>query len=405
MSHDADKPRVLVLTSTYPRWPDDTDPPFVHQLCRRLSDRYDITVLAPHAPGSKRHEQLGGISVHRFRYAPEAMERLAYEGGIPAKLKRSPALWFLVPWLLNAQLLATVRLIRKIRPDVVHAHWLIPQGLIAVLAKSLTPGRYRPRLLMTAHGADLFAFQGRLGRLLKQETLSEADHLCVVSREMTNSAKELGVAADAISIAPMGTDLREAFVPGDPMGQAPILVFVGRLVEKKGVADLLNAMPQVLSAVPETRLLIVGDGPLREQLGSIARQRGIEAAVDFLGRKTPAEMPTIYRRARLAVLPFRIAEDGDQEGLGLVAVEAMGCGLPVIVGDVPAIHDVVTHLETGWIVPPGAPDTLADAIVRLLQDQGLASKIGNAARRHVVAKFDWSVSAGRYDEILQRLSR
>ena len=405
MSSETDKPRVLVLTSTFPRWPDDTDPPFVYQLCKRLIDRYEVTVLAPHAAGAKRQEQMGGISVHRFRYAPEKMERLAYDGGIPAKLKRSPALWFLVPWFLNAQLWATLRLVRQIRPDVVHAHWLIPQGLIAVLAKMLTPGHHRPRVLMTAHGADLFAYQGRLGRLLKQETLSEADHVCVVSREMVNAATELGVSADRISVAPMGTDLAEAFVPGNPVGRSPVLVFAGRLVEKKGLADLLEAMPSVLSKIPETRLLIVGDGPLRQQLASRADQLGIDTAVEFLGRKPPVEMPAIFRRARLAVLPFRIASDGDQEGLGLVAVEAMGCGLPVIVGDVPAIHDVVMHADTGWIVPPGTPDALADAIVHLLQDPDLASRIGEAARRHVLASFDWSVSAGRYDRILQDLSR
>ncbi len=115
-------------------------------------------------------------------------------------------------------------------------------------------------------------------------------------------------------------------------------------------------------------------------------------------------MPAIYRRARLAVLPFRVASDGDQEGLGLVAVGAMGCGLPVIVGDIPAIQDFVTHSETGWIVPPGASDSLADAIVHLLPDRDLASQIGAAARSHVVKNFDWAVSAGRYDRILRQLS-
>lgn len=403
MSKDAVRPRILVLTSTFPRWPDDSEPPFVYQLCRRLRDDYDITVLAPHAPGAKAYEQLGGIAVHRFRYAPETLELLAYEGGIPAKLKRSAALWLLVPVFLIAQFWATLRLIRSIRPDVVHAHWLIPQGLIAVLAGKL--GRNKPRILMTAHGADLFAFEGKLGRLLKRQALTGADHVSVVSREMADRVQAQGVAANAITIAPMGTDLIDAFVPRDPVTEAPTLVFAGRLVEKKGVADLLAAMPQVLSLVPEARLLIVGDGPLHQQLVAVAEQLDIVTAVAFLGRMTPAEMPAIYRRARLAVLPFRIARDGDQEGLGLVAVEAMGCGLPVIVGDVPAIHDVVTHADTGWIVPPGAPDVLADAIVRLLQNQDLASQIGAAARAHVVANFDWSVSAGRYDRILQRLSR
>lgn len=402
MKSDAERPRILVLTSTFPRWPGDTEPPFVYQLCRRLRDDCNITVLAPHAPGAKRHEQLDGITVHRFRYAPAALEHLAYEGGIPAKLKQSAALWMLVPVFLFAQLWATLNLIRSIRPDVVHAHWLIPQGLIAVLAKSF--GRHKPRILMTAHGADLFAFEGRLGRLLKRKALMGADHVSVVSKEMADKVRGLGVPENTITIAPMGTDLVDAFVPGNAMTRAPVLVFAGRLVEKKGVADLLKAMPRVLRHVPETRLLIVGDGPLHQQLVSIAKQLGILAAVDFLGRKAPAEMPAIYRRARLAVLPFRIASDGDQEGLGLVAVEAMGCGLPVIVGDVPAIHDVVTHSDTGWIVPSGAPDVLADAIVRLLANQGLASQIATAARLYVTQNFDWSVSAGRYNKILQRLS-
>jgi glycosyltransferase involved in cell wall biosynthesis len=403
MTAGAAKPRILVLTSTFPRWPDDTEPAFVYQLCGRLRDKYDVTVLAPHAPGAKRYEQMDGIAVYRFRYAPSALEYLAYEGGIPAKLKQSAALWILVPVFLIAQLWATRCLIRSIRPDVVHAHWLIPQGLIAVLAKKL--GRHKPRILVTAHGADLFAFEGWLGRLLKRKALKGADHVTVVSKEMASRVRAMEIPANAITIAPMGTDLLDAFVPSNSMTQTPTLVFAGRLAEKKGVADLLTAMPQVLLRIPETRLLIAGDGPLRQQLVTIAKQLNIIASVDFLGRQTPADMPAIYRRARLAVLPFRIASDGDQEGLGLVAVEAMGCGLPVIVGDVPAIHDVVTHSDTGWIVPPGAPDVLADAIVHLLQNRDLASQIGNAARRHVIANFDWSVSAGRYNTILQRLCR
>ena len=104
------------------------------------------------------------------------------------------------------------------------------------------------------------------------------------------------------------------------------------------------------------------------------------------------------------MLPFRIADDGDQEGLGLVAVEAMGCGLPVIVGDVPAIRDVVNHTETGWIVPTGNPNQLAEAILHLLENPQIAANIANAARDYVVEHFDWSTSAQRYQDILLRLT-
>ncbi|MGB5741982.1 MAG: glycosyltransferase family 4 protein, partial [Sedimenticolaceae bacterium] len=106
----------------------------------------------------------------------------------------------------------------------------------------------------------------------------------------------------------------------------------------------------------------------------------------------------------LAVLPFRTADDGDVEGLGLVAIEAMGCGLPVIVGDVPAIHDVVTHGETGWIVPSDAPDALATAIIELLDNEALAARLRDNARRHALQSFDWSVVTQLYRDILLELS-
>ena len=95
MSTSAPRTSILVLTSTFPRWKGDVEPPFVHELARRLTDSFDVHVLAPHAPGSKCHEILDGVHVHRFRYGPAILERLAYQGGILANLKKiSGTLWF-----------------------------------------------------------------------------------------------------------------------------------------------------------------------------------------------------------------------------------------------------------------------------------------------------------------------
>ena len=158
MSTRAPRISILVLTSTFPRWKGDVEPPFVHELARRLTDSFDVHVLAPHAPGSKRREILDGVHVHRFRYAPSVLERLAYQGGILANLKKSPLLFGLVPFFLAAQLLAAIHLLMRQPIQVIHAHWIFPQGMVALLARALS--RSKAKVLCTSHGGDLYGLKG-----------------------------------------------------------------------------------------------------------------------------------------------------------------------------------------------------------------------------------------------------
>jgi glycosyltransferase involved in cell wall biosynthesis len=402
VTDDSGKPRLLVLTTTFPRWADDHEPPFVYELAWRLTDTFDVTVLAPHAPGAARHETMAGVDVHRFRYAPDRFEKLAYDGGIPTRLRRNPWLALLLPSFLLAQLSAAFRLARAHDPAVIHSHWLIPSGLVGAAIKELLPGRRK--LLITAHGADVHVADRWLIGWLKRQTISSADVVSVVSRALRDRVAQLMPPGTRVDIASMGAELQTRFVPAATPVVEPVMIFAGRLVAKKGVADLLHAMPKVLEQTSKARLLIAGSGPLETELRALAERLQIGNAVTFLGSIRNTALPDILRRARLAVLPFRTADDGDVEGLGLVAIESMGCGLPVIVGDVPAIHDVVTHGETGWIVPSDAPDALATAIIELLDDEALAACLRDNARRHALQKFDWSVVARRYRDILLELS-
>ncbi|MDJ0738664.1 MAG: glycosyltransferase [Gammaproteobacteria bacterium] len=401
MSEPSGKPRLLVLTTTFPRWPDDHEPPFVFELARRLTDAFDITVLAPHAPGAAPHEEMAGLDVHRFRYAPDRLERLAYDGGIPSALRRRPWLALLVPTFVLAQLLAALRLVRAQPVALIHAHWLLPAGLVGAVLKELLPGKRR--LLVTSHGADLNIGGSGIARWLKRLAVESADSLTVVSRALHKRASPLLADHTTVEIAPMGVDLQSTFTPGGERPQDPVVIFVGRLVEKKGARDLITAMPAVLRRFPAARLLVVGHGPLEDALRSQAAALDIADAVDFAGHKANHELPDILRHATLAALPFCTAADGDVEGLGLTAVEALGCGLPVIVGDVPAVHDVVRHGETGWIVPPRQPDALADAILHLLENPDVAETLARKGRAHSLQTFDWEPVSAGYRTRLQRL--
>lgn len=400
---EADRPKLLVLASTYPRWKDDSEPGFVHELTRRLAHWFDVTVIAPHAQGARREEVLEGVRIKRFRYAPEQLQRLSYGGGILANLRHRRWTWLLLGPFLLGLLLATLRELRKSDRTLIHAHWLLPQGLFAVTARRLASSS--APLLCTSHGGDLFALQGALGRKLKQHVLMHSQAVTVVSSAMLQPVSELTSGAHMAHVVPMGVDLQVRFTPGINDSRRPdTVLFVGRLVEKKGVAVLLQAFSRVVDAFPASRLSIIGDGPERNALLKLARTLEIEQNVEFLGAVPQAKLPAHLRAATVFAMPSIIATSGDQEGLGLTQVEAMGCGCPVIASDLPGIRDVVTHGESGLLTSPGDPAALADAIVTLLRDPHLRAQFSTNARKLVLGRFDWEAIADRYRMILLDLS-
>ena len=254
---DLRRPRLLVLASTYPRWVGDPEPGFVHELCRRLVDDFDVVVVCPSAPGALHRETMDGIDVQRFRYAPHRLEMLVNGGGITSNLRRNPWLYLLVlPFVLGMGI-GVLAALRSHKPAVVHAHWLLPQGLIAAL---LLPRRLP--LVVTSHGADLFAWRGRLFRAMKRFVLRRASTATVVSTPMVDEVVRLGMPPARVVVAPMGVDLCGRFTPDAsvPRSAAEIL-FVGRLVEKKGLRHLIAAMPAIIEAIPDATLVVAGFGP------------------------------------------------------------------------------------------------------------------------------------------------
>lgn len=393
----AERPRLLVLSSTYPRWKGDTEPGFVHELSRRLATTFDVTVLTPHTPGSRRREILDGVDVIRFRYAPERFQRLAYGGGILHNLRRRPWTWLLVLPFLVAMFLACRRELRRHPVAAVHAHWLLPQGLVAVLARSF--GGQRANVVCTSHGGDLFAMNGKAAVALKRFVLRRADRTTVVSEVMRDMVHGIEPDAD-VHILPMGTDLESIFTPPPSPVERSGIVFVGRLVEKKGVRFLVEAFDLLRRNGYSGQLRIIGDGPERPALEAQVRRLGLEASVAFPGALSPLAVRDHLRRARFLVMPSVRAGGGDQEGFGLVQVEAMGCGCPVISSDLPAVRDVIRDGETGLLVPPGNPDALCSAMQRVLDSEPLGERLARTARAHALEHFDWKTIADRYRTLL-----
>ena len=392
---------ILVLTSTYPRWHGDTEPAFVHYLCRQLAADYRVVVLAPHYPGARRHEVIDGIEVYRFRYFFPAAEHLAYDGGIITNIRKNRLKLLLVPFFLLSQLFNAVRLARRHDISLIHAHWIIPQGLIALLVRRLS-GRNIP-VLSTSHGGDLFSLRTGLLESLKKHVLRNSDAVTVVSTTMKQRLQSMGMGTDTVSVQSMGVDLQHSFAPDSSATRTRDLVFVGRLVEKKGIASLLEAMRMLAADHPDLTLAIVGDGPDRPMLEQLATDLEVSEHIEFTGSVPNNEVPAYYRSARIAVVPSVVAADGDQEGLGLVAVEALGCGCATVVSDLPALRDVVTDGENGLVFRSGDAGDLAAKIRLLLTDTALFSRLVDRGRLSVLDKFDWQTVGAGYRTLIERV--
>ncbi|MBA8882554.1 glycosyltransferase [Dokdonella fugitiva] len=396
---DDRRPTVLVLASTYPRWRDDPEPGFVHELCRRLVERFNVVALVPDAPGADPSGPMDGVEIVRYRYAPRRWQTLVNHGGIATNLKRSLWKWLLVPGFLLGQYLAARKLVRRRGIDVVHAHWLVPQGVIA----SLLGLPY----LVTSHGGDLFGLRGRVLNRLKRRVARSSAAMTVVSSAMAEEARRLGLEPPSLTVLPMGADLQTRFVPtrGKVARSTDELLFVGRLVPKKGLTHLLDALPLVLARRPATTLTIVGFGPEEGALHAQAKRLRIDDRIRFAGPVEQRALPAFFDRAAVFVAPFVRDASGNQEGLPVALMEAIGCECPAVVGDVAGIHDLLGDDARTISVDPREPTSLATAILAMLEDPQAARARARALRAKLLDRVDWQVIADRYGRLLAAIRR
>jgi len=392
------KKKLLILSSTYPRWINDNEPGFVHQLAKRLTSHFEVHVLCPHAPKAMLEEVMDGVVIHRYKYAPEKFETLVNDGGMLANIKRDKWKLFLLPSFFLMQLIAINKLIHKI--DVIHAHWIIPQGFNLYLLVLIKPNL--PPYLLTSHDADLYSLKGNFFNFLKNKILASACSITVVSNTMKKEVIKLAIPEHKINIQPMGVDLQNLFVVNNLVKRNKNeILFVGRFVEKKGLLDLLNSLPLVLKKFPNIILTLVGFGPQENAAREIAKKLNISQHVNFTGPKNQTQLIEYYQRAALFVAPFKETKSGDQEGLGLVLVEALGCGCPTLVSDIPACEDVINGLTGVSTFNSGNTEDLKNKILAILSNQSKfqESKV-NISIKKLKYNFDWEVVADKYADLL-----
>lgn len=384
--------RVLFVAHAYPRFPADAAGSFLHRLALALREAGAVVqVLAPAGAGLAESEMIDGVPVRRFRYAPRGLETLAYTGTMAEQVLGSLGGKAALAGFLAAGSWALRREIARFAPDVVHAHWWFPAGLLALAGGSGKP------LVTTMHGSDVrLARKVSVVHPLMRAVLRRSQAVTAVSSWLADEARAMAPAA-RIVVAPMPADTA-AFAPeGTPV--AGRFLFVGRLNAQKGVADLLDAFAQLPT---DATLDVVGDGDDRAALHARAASLGVAGRVRWIGHIDRSALGDAYRSAIAVVMPSR------DEGLGLVGVEAQLCGTPVIAYRSGGLPDVVDAAWGGTLVEPGDLTGLAAAMRARLVARSAAGGVdasAGAARARMLERFAPREVASRYLALYEQAVR
>ncbi len=394
-----------MLASSYPRHGGDGTGAYVGYLARALVARgHVVHVVAPDDPVVAPADE-GGVVVHRFRYAPCRRLCIAGHG---RSLYADTSLKRIVPLLMPGYVLCGVatalRLHRQERFDVIHGHWCVPGGFMAGLVSAAV----RRPLVITLHGSDVYVTERNgLYAAAARMAYHRAARVTAVSDDLRRRAVARGLPEAISCVVPSGVD-PDMYARGDAASYrralgipptAPVIGALGRLVAKKGFQHLVDAMPRVLAEVPEAVCIIGGEGDLEESLRARVADLRLGDHVVLAGQVPRDETPSFYAMCAACVVPSVVDAKGNVDGLPLVLLEAMASGVPVVGSRVAGISEVISDGETGLLVAPGDSASLAEGLIRVLQQPEWGRSLAGEARDEAGAHYSWQGIAARFEEI------
>jgi glycosyltransferase involved in cell wall biosynthesis len=393
------KIKIGVITSAYPEYEDDPHGIFVHRLMKEIAKNgYEVRVIAPHTGGKSKYK-MDEVQIEKFHYSyPKSYEKLAGRAGMIDNVKEG---WFVKFQVFTFLIFNVWYSLVKFRDvDLVHVQWPIPNGLGALFLKKLFGIPY----INTIHGEEVYLAK----RYHLQFALRWLGNNS--SKTITNSSATLkacvgaGLDEDKLEVIPFGVDT-DFFRPMDVPKDEDVfqILSVGYLIERKGHEYLIKAMKEITKERNYVRLKIVGSGPLEAQLKALISKLALEDYVEILKNVSDEDLLKLYNSSDVFVLPAVVDSQGNTEGLGVVLLEAMACGLPVIGSKIGGILDIIKDEETGLLVMEKDVDELSRSILRLIEDENFRNELLINGHEIVKTKFSWMIISNQYLKLYNEL--
>jgi glycosyltransferase involved in cell wall biosynthesis len=382
---------ILVLTTTYPSHQGDWKGAFIHNLILAIKRKgFEVTVLAPSNGEGYGNSTIDGVQVIRFGYFwPRSLERLTVgAGGIPENISKS----FLAKFqIIPMTLLFVVRaLILSRKADIIYSNW-IGAGFVGAIVGTITG---KPTVVSFRGDDGYLARDRALWKIATKWVIKKSSYVTAVSSELIRIMKDLGADPQRLSVPRFGVD-SQIFYPNCDVRKSRVnlkITFVGSLIPKKGLQDLIEAMTSPQFA--KTELVVVGDGYYGTELKRLAGEKLKDRIVEWKGIISPIKVGEVLRESDILVLPSYT------EGSPNVIKEAMATALPVIGSRIGGVPELVDHGRTGFLYEPGDIEELRKCLGKLVVNEDMRLKMGaNARQRLNEAGLDWDSTAEDFEKI------
>lgn len=403
--------RILTITSSYPKYAGDTTAPFVASITRALAARgHELTVVLP-ARADLDPEPIDGVRFCPYRYAPtEGLSVFGYAEALRADVALKHQTYLAAPLALLSGARRLWAEAGRDRYDVLHAHWVVPNGAMAWPASR---ARHLP-LAVSLHGSDVFLSEKK-GALRSAARLAfaRASAATACSDDLAERSLALG-ARERPVVIPYGVDA-ELFEAAPERGvrlrrelgierDAIVLFAVGRLVRKKGFEYLIEAAARLNEQSHRFAVVIAGKGDLAAELKERVRAHGDEAHVALVGDVDRSTLPDYFAMADIVVVPSVRDAAGNVDGLPNVVLEAMASASAIVASDVAGIPQAIRDGQDGRLVPEKDPEALAAAICDLAASESKRRALGESARRRAVEDFNWNLVGERFESVLRSVA-
>jgi glycosyltransferase involved in cell wall biosynthesis len=401
--------RIVMVASSYPRFEGDSVGSFMKPIAEGIAARgHEVHVVAPWHPKWARPKIDRGVHFHLFHYAPmRALNTFGYAEGMRADVRLRGSAVAVAPLAMVMGWFKALRVAQKKHATILHAHWVIPSGVIGAAAARSIP------LVISLHGSDVFvAERHSIARVAARAAFSRARWVTACSEDLRARAVGIGADPQRSNVIAYGVD-SERFKPDADArmrarrmlgiaGAGPLVLAIGRLVKKKGFEYLIDAVAALKAEQPLLRVAIAGSGDLDASLRERARAAGVGDAVQFLGEVPHHSVPALLAAADLAVAPSVHDDAGNVDGLPNTVMEIMASATPLIATAAGGIGSVATDGLTARLVPERDARALASAIEALLRDPAAAAAMGREARAFVCRNHSWARVAEDFEAAYQR---
>lgn len=400
--------KICMVTSSYPKYEGDVTAPFIESIASSVAALgNEVHLLAPYHPDVRRAPVEKGVNLHFFKYSPfRNLNIWGYAESLEADVRVKGAIYPLTPVVFISSLWALWQLTGRIKFDVMHAHWVIPNGPVASIIARLR----RLPLVVSMHGSDLFvAEQSKPVSAVARWCFRMSSAITAPSEDLVRRAIAVGAPPARCHLVPYGVDpgkFTRIEGAGPLLKQAlglspdtPVVFAVGRMVYKKGFEYLIRAVPAILREHPNAKIVIAGGGDLEPRLRELVKQLGVEKSVIMPGWVQRDKMPLYFSGCDLFVLPSVVDQQGNVDGLPNTLLEAMASARPVVATSVAGIPLAVKDGDNGLLVPEKQPGELSSAINLLLRAPELRAQYGEAGRQRVENELNWETTARTFNKL------